>query len=53
MVNGLPMNSFTNSNSVTAITASPPTAASGSNGGWLYNTTTGQIYVDYAQGLTW
>jgi len=53
MVNGLPMNSFTNSNTVTATTASPPTAASGSNGGWLYNTTTGQIYVDYAQGLTW
>ena len=53
MVNGLPMNSFTNSNTVTAITTSPPTAASGSNGGWLYNTTTGQIYVDYAQGLTW
>ena len=53
MVNGLPMNSFTNSNTVTAITTSPPTAASGSNGGWLYNTTTGQIYADYAQGLTW
>lgn len=53
MVNGMPMNSFTNSSTVTAITTSPPTAASGSNGGWLYNTTTGQIYADYAQGLTW
>lgn len=53
MVNGLPMNSFTNSNTVTATTSSPPTAASGSNGGWLYNTTTGQIYADYAQGLSW
>lgn len=53
MVNGLPANPFTNSSTVTAITTSPPTAASGSNGGWLYNTNTGQIYTDYAQGLTW
>lgn len=53
MVNGLPMNSFTNSNLVSGITTSPPTAASGSNGGWLYNTITGQIYADYTQGLTW
>lgn len=53
MVNGLPVNPFSNSSTVTAITTSPPTATSGSNGGWLYNTTTGQIYADYAQGLNW
>lgn len=53
MVNGLPANPFSNSSTVTATTSSPPTAASGTNGGWLYNSTTGQIYADYAQGLTW
>ena len=51
MVNGMPLNSFSNGNLVTATTSSPPTAASGNaSGGWLYNTTTGQIYADYAQG---
>lgn len=53
VMNALPVNPFTGSNTVTAISTSPPTAASGSNGGWLYNTTTGQFYADSANYLTW
>jgi general secretion pathway protein G len=53
VMNTLPANPFTGSSTVTAITTSPPTAASGTNGGWLYNTTTGQFYADSTKYLTW
>ncbi len=48
-VREIPENPFTNLNSVTATTATataPPAAATG--GGWLYNATTGDIFIDYA-----
>ncbi|HVC97508.1 MAG TPA: type II secretion system protein [Pirellulales bacterium] len=48
----LPANPFTNVNTVTATTSSPPTAPSGT-GGWLYNTTTGQLYADQANFLNY
>jgi prepilin-type N-terminal cleavage/methylation domain-containing protein len=45
----LPQNPFTNSSKVTATTDNPPTAASsGSDRGWLYNATTGNVWLDEA-----
>ena len=52
LVNAMPNNPFTNVNTVTATTASPPTAATGT-GGWQYNATTGRIYADQANYLTY
>lgn len=43
----LPDNPFSNANTVTAITASPATAAQVTGtGGWLFNTTTGELWAD-------
>ena len=36
---------------VTAFTGTP--AVSGTTGGWLYNATTGEVYVNHADGITW
>ena len=49
----IPENPFTNSNSVASITNSPAilTDVTGS-GGWLYNATTGEIWVDHADYFT-
>ena len=46
----LPLNPFTNSNAVRGVTTWPP-AASG-NGGWVYNTLTGQIAADDPQHIS-
>lgn len=53
LINALPVNPFTGSNTVTATSTWPPTAASGANGGWLYYAATGQIAADSANYLTW
>ena len=43
----LPYNPFNNKKTVTAITQDPPTAAQGTGaGGWLYNATTGNVWID-------
>jgi general secretion pathway protein G len=43
----IPINPFSNSNTVTVITADPATAGNVTGtGGWLYNATTGNIYID-------
>jgi general secretion pathway protein G len=45
----LPLNPFTNSSTVTVITNDPAVAADVTGtGGWLYNTTTGGIWIDHA-----
>ena len=45
----VPQNPFTNKNTVTVITNDPAKAADvTSGGGWLYNTTTGGIWIDHA-----
>lgn len=49
----LPDNPFTNSNTVTTITASPATAAHVTGtGGWLFNTTTGELWADNEDYIT-
>jgi general secretion pathway protein G len=45
----IPANPFTNSKTVTVTADNPPTAATG--GGWLYNATTGGIWIDHADYL--
>lgn len=46
-VRELPDNPFTNSNTVTVIATSPATPADCTgSGGWLFNTTTGEIWAD-------
>lgn len=48
----IPDNPFTNSNVVRAAAADPPGSASGeSDAGWLYNATSGMIYLDHASYL--
>ncbi len=44
----VPMNPFTNSKTVTATTEDPLTTAPAGTGGWIYNTTTGSIWIDHA-----
>ncbi|HEX5104542.1 MAG TPA: type II secretion system protein [Pirellulaceae bacterium] len=45
----IPMNPFTNSQTVTVITADPAAAGDVTgSGGWLYNDTTGGIWIDHA-----
>jgi general secretion pathway protein G len=51
VLNEIPRNPFTNSNAMRAVTTWPP-AASGS-GGWVYNTTTGQIAPDDPDHITY
>lgn len=43
----IPSNPFNNLNTVTAVAVDPPTAAQATGaGGWLYNATTGGIWID-------
>jgi prepilin-type N-terminal cleavage/methylation domain-containing protein len=43
----IPVNAFTNSSTITSISASPATAADVTgSGGWLFNATTGEIWAD-------
>ena len=43
----IPVNPFTNSNTVTVITVDPAVAGSVTgSGGWLYNATTGNLWID-------
>jgi general secretion pathway protein G len=52
-VSEIPSNPFTDANSVTAITNSPAQAADVTGtGGWLYNATTGEIFIDHADYFT-
>src|SRR5947207_1909589 len=52
-VRTLPMNPFTNANTVTAITNSPAAAGDVTGtGGWLYNATTGEVFIDHADYYT-
>ena len=54
MTGGMPSNPYDNKNTVsssTATSATPPTAATAS-GGYLYNTTTGDIFANTANHLT-
>jgi type II secretion system protein G len=45
----VPQNPFTNTNKITVITNDPAKASDvTSGGGWLYNTTTGGIWIDHA-----
>jgi len=49
----IPVNTFTNSNAVTAITNSPAVAGDVTGaGGWLYNATTGEVWIDHADYYT-
>jgi prepilin-type N-terminal cleavage/methylation domain-containing protein len=49
----LPDNPFTNSNAVTVIGVSPATAAQTTGtGGWLFNTTTGELWADHEDYVT-
>ncbi len=49
----LPDNPFTNSNTVTTISASPATAGDVTGtGGWLFNTTTGELWADNEDYIT-
>jgi prepilin-type N-terminal cleavage/methylation domain-containing protein len=43
----IPMNPFSNVNTVTAITNDPAAAGDVTGGGWLYNATTGGIWIDH------
>lgn len=48
----IPVNPFSNSKAVKTITTDPAVAGdctSGNGGGWLYNATTGNLWVDHAQ----
>src|SRR2546423_15413637 len=44
----IPVNPFTNLNSVTTTTSDPLTTAPAGTGGWIYNPTTGNIWIDHA-----
>ena len=49
----IPVNSMTGSSAVTAITASPATSAQTTGtGGWLFNTSTGEIWADHEKHVT-
>ena len=44
----IPVNPFTNLNTVTTTTSDPLTTAPAGTGGWIYNATTGNIWIDHA-----
>ena len=44
----VPINPFSNSKTVTEITVDPPAGPPAGTGGWLYNKTTGGIWIDHA-----
>ena len=50
----VPANPFTNSNAVKSVTNDPAVAAdvTSGGGGWLYNATTGGIWIDHADHFT-
>ncbi len=43
----IPVNSFTNSSSVKSLTADPVDTDFNDTDGWLYNTNTGEIWINY------
>ena len=43
----IPANPFNNSKAVTTTTSDPLTAAPAGTGGWIYNSTTGSIWIDH------
>ena len=51
-VREIPGNPFTNSNTVTVITNSPAQVGDVTGDGWLYNATTGDIWIDHADYYT-
>lgn len=48
----LPENPFNNKNAVDAITTYPPSAVGATTAGWLYHSTSGNIYINDAAYLT-
>ncbi len=48
----IPDNPFNNSNTVTVITSDPATALNVTGAGWLYNATTGGIWIDHTDYYT-
>jgi general secretion pathway protein G len=44
----IPINPFTNLNTVTTTTSDPLTTAPAGTGGWIYNATTGNVWLDNA-----
>lgn len=51
-LHGMPENPLNNSNTITVITTSPAVAGDVTGGGWLYNATTGEVWVDHADHYT-
>jgi len=52
-VRDLPMNPFSNSNTVKVITSTPAAAGDVTGtGGWLYNATSGEVFIDHADYFT-
>jgi prepilin-type N-terminal cleavage/methylation domain-containing protein len=44
----VPLNPFSNSKTITTTTEDPLTTAPAGTGGWIYNATTGGIWIDHA-----
>ena len=44
----IPVNPFTNAKTVTTTSEDPIATAPGGTGGWIYNATTGSIWIDHA-----
>ena len=44
----VPMNPFSNAKTITTTTEDPLTTAPAGTGGWIYNSTTGGIWIDHA-----
>jgi general secretion pathway protein G len=48
----IPLNPFSNSKTVTVTTEDPLVTAPAGTGGWIYNATTGNIWIDHATYFT-